>query len=329
MVLKLVRPSSYSKFPLSEKTEQGDTVSGKKAKRRNKDNTSELPYLPPVDTWAHRPLFVRPHPEPCGGTLDVSVKSIEEKTVKEVTPNISCPVGAPFEFESDLFKGRVLFRVRGLETSANLDQDKEYFEGKNRYNQFIIQGRFKEKGIRINDVSYGGEFKRRLKLAPPAFVQKMITAVFDRINPGVQFRLNAPEPSVLVNLAASVQNIRADVPGEEPDITSLEIEEFNDNFGGGSEDDKTGSWPKDRKERKRMFANFKKSSEMTFDTDLVYTFDHYDDFMDYCDYTMDLGVKKFEMSRILNNESFQIMAKSLSDGRHLWSFQLWHENFLS
>lgn len=53
---------------------------------------------------------------------------------------------------------------------------------------------------------------------------------------------------------------------------------------------------------KKMLANFKKSS-----------LNDYDDFMDYYDYTMDLGVKKFEMSRILNNEPFQIMAKSLSD----------------
>lgn len=65
-----------------------------------------------------------------------------------------------------------------------------------------------------------------------------------------------------------------------------------------------------------------------FDTETVYTFEHYDEIMDYKNYVMDLGVYKFDMTKVLDEEPFQIMAKDLEGGKHLWSFQLWHEKLL-
>merc|ERR1712232_1110296 len=98
--------------------------------------------------------------------------------------------------------------------------DTRYFGGKKSHNQFIIQGQFK-KEIKANNIVYGGEFKKPLKKSPPAWFEKVMSGIFSTINSGIQFRLSANTPSALVSLPGSVQVIRADPPGQEPDITSF------------------------------------------------------------------------------------------------------------
>lgn len=281
---------------------------------REHNTTRQMLELPPTEYWPHFPLFVKSDPDACGGTLEV----------EGVNPHESCPIGEAFEFESEYFKGKLLFRVRDLKTSKNLKDNSHYFERAGRHNQFIIQGRFK-KPIAANNIVYGGEFRKRLKRSPPAWFEGIISKVFSRINAGIQFRLSANTPSALVNLPSSLKVLRADLPGYEPDITSFDFEENNSAFrrNGGSVE-----WPVDSKSRRKIFSNPKKSDGIVFDTQHVYTFEHYDDILDYRTYEMDLGVRRFDMSKVLDAEPFQIMAKNVVDGKHLWSFQLWHEKLL-
>ena len=53
------------------------------------------------------------------------------------------PIGIPFEIETDLFVGKMLLRVKGLANSNDPNGD-EYFKGRCRTYQHVIQGRFKE-----------------------------------------------------------------------------------------------------------------------------------------------------------------------------------------
>jgi len=282
------------------------------------NTTKQRSELPPSNSWPHHPLFVKSNPDACGGNLDV-------KGLEKGEP---CPIGIPFEFESDLFKGKLLFRVRDLETSADRQNDILYFGEKRCHNQFIIQGRFK-KEIKAENIVYGGEFKKPLKKPPPAWFENLISTIFSTVNAGIQFRLRENTPSALVSLPGSAKVIRADRPGFEPDITSIHLEENNSAFGryNGNNNGKI-IFPVDSKSRKRFFSNSKESKDIIFDTENVYTFEHYDEIMDYKNYVMDLGVYKFDMSKILDAEPFQIMAKDLEGGKHLWSFQLWHEKLL-
>jgi len=280
------------------------------------NTTRQVSELPPSQKWPHHPLFVKSNPEACGGTL----------VVKGLDKDDPCPIGVPFEFESELFKGRLLFRVRGLETSEDKQTDTRYFGETKSHNQFIIQGQFK-KEIKASNIVYGGEFRKPLKKSPPAWFEKVMSGIFSTINSGIQFRLSANKPSALVSLAGSVQVIRADAPGQEPDITSFDIEENNSAFQLAARG-RSSSFPIDSKTRKKFFSNTKKSEDVVFDTETVYTFEHYDEIMDYKNYVMDLGVYKFDMTKVLDEEPFQIMAKDLEGGKHLWSFQLWHEKLL-
>jgi len=280
------------------------------------NTTRQVSELPPSQQWPHHPLFVKSNPEACGGTL----------IVKGLNKDDPCPIGVPFEFESELFKGKLLFRVRDLETSEDKQTDILYFGKKKSHNQFIIQGRFK-KEIKAKNVVYGGEFKKPLKKSPPAWFEKVMSGIFSTINAGIQFRLSANTPSALVSLPGSVQVIRADPPGQEPDINSFNIEENNSAFELSARG-RNPIFPVDSKGRKKFFSNTKKSEDIVFDTETVYTFEHYDEIMDYKNYVMDLGVYKFDMTKVLDAEPFQIMAKDLEGGKHLWSFQLWHEKLL-
>ena len=53
------------------------------------------------------------------------------------------PIGIPFNIETDLFIGKMLLRVKGLPNSNDPNGD-EYFKGRCRTYQHVIQGRFKE-----------------------------------------------------------------------------------------------------------------------------------------------------------------------------------------
>lgn len=282
------------------------------------NSTRQVSELPPAQNWPHHPLFVKSNPEACGGTL----------IVKGLDRNDPCPIGIPFEFESELFKGKLLFRVRDLENSENQEIDNLYFGQRKTHNQFIIQGRFK-KEIKAKNIVYGGEFRKPLKTRPPAWFEGFMSSIFSRINSGIQFRLSANTPSALVSLPGSVKVVRADPPGFEPDIATFDLEENNSAFSSSIAHSAGKSiFPVDSKSRRKFFSNTKKSKDIVFDTETVYTFEHYDDIMDYKNYVMDLGMYKFDMTKVLDAEPFQIMAKDLEGGKHLWSFQLWHEKLL-
>ena len=67
------------------------------------------------------------------------------------------------------------------------------------------------------------------------------------------------------------------------------------------------------------------SESMTYDTDKVYTFEIYDDIMDYVSYNMHLApFLKFDMVKTLGKQPFQVMARTKTDGRYLWLFTMYH-----
>ena len=53
------------------------------------------------------------------------------------------PIGIPFNIETDLFVGQMLLRAKGLANNNDPNGD-EYFKGRCRTYQHVIQGRFKE-----------------------------------------------------------------------------------------------------------------------------------------------------------------------------------------
>jgi len=272
--------------------------------------------LPPPESWPYRPLFAKPDSHLCGGKLDVH----------GCNGNDGCPLGKVVDFESELFQGKILIRIRDLESSEDVANNKGYFEGRKRYNQFVIQGKFKEETC-MRNVVFGGEYKKPFKLTPPVWFEKIMLMVFRKINPTLKMKMTGDKPYVLGMLVGGFQTVRADIPGQEPDIRSFHLEENNSAFGSGKMGE-VKDFPMDSKSRRKFFGKVnKKTNEMMFKTDTVYTFEAFDDFINYKDYELKVAGRSVDMIRVMETPFF-VMAKDVEKDKCLWCFELWHEKLL-
>lgn len=266
--------------------------------------------LPPPSEWPHRPVLV------CNNTPADPSMQIPDYA------NGPCPIGKPFRFSSDLFEGQCLIRLRNIPTSDAPDQDEAYFSGRRRLFQTIVQGRFKQ-ALPVSQVLTGHEFVKPLNNLPHPWILKAATNLIGKLAPGAEIRVLGNQPTMLASLAATSQVIRADAPGNEPDIASVEdLQEDCTSLGGKFSQTKLGSTG-----RKLHLSNPKRASKYTFDTETVYTFDFYQSLLNCATYTLDLGVANIRMTPVLNGQPIQALCKT-TDGRYLWSFQIWHEDLL-
>lgn len=252
-------------------------------------------------SWPHRPLFIRKN-KAASFNSNLTCSSYE---------SCSLPIGEPFHFESDLFVGTALIRIKG----CRADDDENYFGGRKRTSTTIIQGRFKE-ALRADEVLTGQEFFRPFRRRIPRWIVQAGTMFFRQLAPGLQIDLDSDRPSMFSILAGTAQVFRADEAGTEPDITGRSVFEHCE-FGGK----KLNS-----AKRKRLLRNPGAAENYIFDTESVYTFDFYQHLLDPFSYTMNLGlIKNVDLAPSLDNQAIQACAKT-KDGRYLWSFDFWHEN---
>ena len=151
--------------------------------------------LPDVETWTHRPLLI------CVNTpVSINLK----------VPHYGlgpCPLGKPFKFSSDLFEGTCLIRIKDS-NSDDTYSDSEYFAGRKRIFQSVVQGRFKEDGLRVSDVLTGHEFSRPLQNLPHPWVLKTASNFIGRVAPGSNVVVHTDQPFVEAILAGTSQAVR-------------------------------------------------------------------------------------------------------------------------
>ncbi|KAL7489161.1 hypothetical protein ACHAW6_014766 [Cyclotella cf. meneghiniana] len=269
--------------------------------------------LPDIETWPHRPLLI------CVNTpVSINIKV----PIYGLGP---CPLGKPFEFSSGLFEGSCLIRIKESK-SDDVHGDTEYFSGRKRIFQCVVQGRFKEDGLRVSDVLTGHEFRRPLKNLPHPWILRTASNFIGRVAPGSNVVVHTDQPMVEAILAGTSQAVRGDEPGNEPSILSRDIEEDCTVFGGVFA--KGGDKGISVARRKRIFSNPEKARRYKFDTETTYTFEFYQNLFDANTYSLDLGFAKIGCSKVLDGQPIQWLGK-LRDGRYLWSFQIWHEKLLA
>ena len=264
--------------------------------------------VPQPSTWPNRPVFF------CVNT--------------PVSPHLHvpkfgsgpCPIGVPFHFTSELFEGQCLLRLRNV-TSDNTEGDVDYFRGRRRLFQTIVQGRFKEP-LLVSEVLTGHEFVRPLQHLPHPWMIKAGTTLIRTLAPGANICVHSQQPVCMAIMAATSQTVRVDICGKEPDILSIAIQEDCTMMGGDFENGKVSS-----SGRKSILSHPLRAQEYTYNTDSVYTFDFYQSLLDVSTYSLDLGIIKLGLSPVLDGQPIQCLSKT-RDGRYLWSFQIWHENLL-
>jgi hypothetical protein len=151
--------------------------------------------LPDVETWPHRPLLI------CANTpVSIHLK----------VPHYglgACPLGKPFKFSSDLFEGTCLIRIKDS-NSDDRNGDSEYFAGRKRIFQSVVQGRFKEEGLCVSDVLTGHEFSRPLKHLPHPWILSTASNFIGRVAPGSNVVVHTNQPLVEAILAGTSQAVR-------------------------------------------------------------------------------------------------------------------------
>ena len=233
--------------------------------------------------------------------------------------NQAIPLGVPFAFETDLFKGQILLRFRNAK-SDDESRHNAYFEGRKRLMQTVLQGRFK-RCVPMSEVYAGSLFHKALAGAPPPTMTKIMDAVIRRIAPGLVLDLASNKPKVIALMAGTAQTMSIDTPGNQPDITLPVIPENVASILG----DKVGTASK----RRKYLGHPKKAEKFVFDTDHVYTFHSYDDAMDYGRGSMQIPMYgEFDLKPHIGEQPLSLTAVT-SQGDTLYDMKIWHEGTLT
>ena len=151
--------------------------------------------LPEVEEWPNRPLLVCVN-TPVSNHIEVPGYGLA-----------ACPLGKPFKFSSDLFEGTCIIRIKESK-SDDVQGDNAYFSGRKRIFQSVVQGRFKEEGLKVSDVLTGHEFSRPLKNLPHPWILKTASNFIGKVAPGSNVVVHTDQPFVEAILAGTSQAVR-------------------------------------------------------------------------------------------------------------------------
>lgn len=258
-----------------------------------------------VPQWPHRPAYFCAHPD---------VKTTEYEAGQPL------PLGIPIAFETDLFKGKVFCRLKAIEPlPEDADGHKEYFEGKKRHYQFIVQGQFKEE-IKISDIVLGDYYEKPFVGVPKGAIMKLYQRFMEAISPGVIMDMTSETPKILAAFG-SCQTLRVDHPGQAPDIALGKVVE-NTTLLFGKEKFKSES------KRRGYLCKPKNSSKHTTNPDHVYTVELYDHTMCFGSYHQHVMGTKFDMTKTMNGQPLAFAMFKKDDERIFCKFPVWHERLL-
>jgi Protein of unknown function (DUF1769) len=261
--------------------------------------------LPAVEDWPHRPVYLQ-----AGGDTRVAGHCDGDPL----------PLGVPFEFETPIFRGRMLLRVRNAKSDDAVTHG-EYFRASNSgcLVQTVVQGQFK-KPVRVSDVFVGSVFERRLRFAPPAALARIVRLFLRRLVPGMIVDLQSEHPKVIALYAGTAASLSIDIPGNEPDVMAPTIPENTSNLFGNRF--------RSIKDRKQTLSLPDHASDFLFDTDHVYTFHTHDDAMDYASYSMHIPIYgSYDISQALGQP--MSLTAVTKQGETMFAFHIWHESLVT
>lgn len=233
------------------------------------------------------------------------------------------------DFESELFEGTLLLRLRFIEgtTPDPYDDSKGYFKGVNRRYQTVVHGRFK-KPLPLTHMVNGYKCNRRFGKLPAKWILKGGMKVLSFFAPQLDAKLDGDQPYSLTPLCSTAQSVAVDTPETVPPTIEdglHEPKEAHRTLIGQSSDAPTSL--QRAKLRKKVFDKFfvAKSNEPMADPSKIYTFEFLQHLFNFESFSIELGnmLGSVELEEILDGQPLQIMAAF--EDQPLWSFDVWHE----
>ena len=325
-------------------------------KKQKEKNDPQFRPLPERRLWPHRPVFIRSSArEPSQRCINNSWSKLKKDVREDDGANESgegennkkeeeedaewneltdtCPVNteSALEFETDIFKGKVVCRFLGL---GGETPEQFYIERSKICNniafQVVVQGEFKER-IRMDQLVTGGEFKRPFQNIPPRTIVYTGQELFKVITPGLACDVTADEPYYLALLGGLVSQMSVETKETAPNILDFVIPEQCDKIEGNDgffQNGKHLNMQARGTRRVKELANPATAKKYYYEPGLIYTFDNMQSYLHLDSYSFDVGkVLTLKLERHLNGQPIQFFAKT-GDGRYAFCFEMWHEKLL-
>lgn len=246
------------------------------------------------------------------------------------------------DFESPLFFGTLLFRLRGTNgtTREPYNDEKGFFTGKAIRYQAVIRGRFK-KEMRFCDLVTGTRLDRPCGKLPPKWIMWAAMKVVHFFAPQLNARLErCDKPYVLSALGSAPRTIIVRDASKTPekshgDGMSRELSEpiFASESLLGRDNHAENSLDRARNRKKQLDQWFLAQADTPRAlVDKVYTFEFLQHLFDYENFHIDIGNSMHaKVKDLLDGQPLQLMAEFFRDGQpidpanKLWAFEIWNE----
>ena len=257
--------------------------------------------VPPAATWPQKCMLFRV-------ASDVAMKC-------EGGMYIPLNPARPMPFETKLFEGEVVFRVKGAPHSARDPwANGGPYASKKRQMVFVVQGTFKKR-LNYNDVKSMFECKRPLDIGFFArAATKAALATIKVIQPGLEADIGCEKPFVRNYLCTACDALSCTEKGRSPHPIL-----------GGEPPEELFT---DRKQRRTTLKNENERKQRFFETNKIYTFGFHSDKLCFLDFTAKIPLNTLQLDMYLNGQPFPFEART-TDGQILWKFELWHEHLLA
>lgn len=172
------------------------------------ENLTKMNGIPPPEEWPNRPIYVRSSPSSIPSSDSVNSHTNDMKQVQNVHSvvddekgkSVYDPHSSLIPIDTDLFHGHMRLNVRGI---AGLPSD--YFEGRKREFEIIVQGKFK-RDVHGDKIFTGQCFEHSfIKITRPWLIQSMIFLIKSFIK-GVELRVESPQ-YIISPLLTTIQRI--------------------------------------------------------------------------------------------------------------------------
>ena len=188
--------------------------------------TYETVPLTSPSKWPQRPLLIRP-------SSGVSIRGVRYSSDQNFISlpgsdhclGCSLPINTGREaagkslvvdFETDLFVGTVLFRIKGAKSLFGDDTHEgsslhdSYFDSHQRTFAAIVQGRFLSPNVPMSKCVTGQVFRRPARNLPPRFILKSAVKVISKLAPQLQANFDGMRPCFFSPLVSTAQTVLAE-----------------------------------------------------------------------------------------------------------------------
>ncbi|GBF87353.1 hypothetical protein Rsub_00064 [Raphidocelis subcapitata] len=236
-------------------------------------------------------------------------------------PSVPIPInGGAVTIETEVFVGRLEVHLKGLPSTK-----KGMFEGKKRFFQIAVQGKFKRE-VAADAVCMGQEFVKESHAVPAWLSELLFTAASKVFSNSAHVDVYAPLPYFMNPMLAACQTANA-CRDEDAQEDMWAVQEDMRLVAPGLAD-KSGA-PLSSDKRRKWCDNPKNLEGCKFVPGLTYTLHIWQHLIDFSSYKLNLGgILNLDLAHALAAQPLQLTCKDIKSDVYLFSALVWHERLI-